>query len=86
MVERDGARVMLGRCPNDMKPAEIGSHNLFGYLETADVDALRAEIVARGGVCSGPVDQAYGMREIIVTTVDGHRMVFGQPAAPRNVA
>jgi predicted enzyme related to lactoylglutathione lyase len=79
LVERDGVRLMLGRCPSDMKAAETGSHNWFGYLETDDVDALRAEITARGGDCSTPVDQPYGMREIVVTTVDGHRMVFGQP-------
>jgi catechol 2,3-dioxygenase-like lactoylglutathione lyase family enzyme len=78
LVERDGVRVMLGHCPNEMRPAEIGAHNWFGYLDVDDVDALRAEITARGASCSSPVDQPYGMREIIVTTVDGHRIVFGQ--------
>ena len=78
LAERDGVRLMLGHCPRDMAPAEIGSHNWFGYLETDDVDALRAEITARGAICSTPVDQPYGMREIVVTTVDGHRIVFGQ--------
>lgn len=78
LVERDGVRVMLGRCPSDMPPADLGSHNWFGYLEVDDVDALRAEITACGATCSTPIDQAYGMREIVVTTVDGHRIVFGQ--------
>jgi catechol 2,3-dioxygenase-like lactoylglutathione lyase family enzyme len=78
LVERDGVRVMLGHCPGDMRPSELGSHNWFGYLEVDDVDALHAEIAARGAACSPPRDTHYGMREIVVTTVDGHRIVFGQ--------
>jgi catechol 2,3-dioxygenase-like lactoylglutathione lyase family enzyme len=78
LIERDGVRVMLGHCPRDMQPTELGSHNWFGSLEVDDVDALHAEIAARGATCSSPKDTHYGMREIVVTTVDGHRIVFGQ--------
>ena len=78
LIERDGVRVMLGHCPRDMRPSELGSHNWFGYLEVDDVDALHAEIVARGAASTSPKDTHYGMREIVVTTVDGHRIVFGQ--------
>ncbi len=78
LVERDGVRVMLGHCPGDMRPADLGSHNWFGYVDVQDVDALHAEITARGAACSAPKDRPYGMREIVVTTVDGHRIVFGQ--------
>jgi len=81
LVARDDARVMLGHCPNDRPPAEIGSHGWFGYLEVDDVDALHTEITARGALCTAPADQSYGMREIVVTTVDGHRLVFGQPSS-----
>jgi catechol 2,3-dioxygenase-like lactoylglutathione lyase family enzyme len=78
LVERDGVRVMLGHCPNDMRAAEIGSHNWFGYLSVDDVDALFEELTARGAACSPPRDTHYRMREIVVTTIDGHRLVFGQ--------
>jgi predicted enzyme related to lactoylglutathione lyase len=78
LAERDGVRLMLGHCPTDMRPSELGSHNWFGYLEVNDVNALHAEITARGAKCSEPQDTHYGMREIVVTTVDGHRIVFGQ--------
>lgn len=78
LVERDGVRVMLGHCPDDMRPADLGSHNWFGYVDVQDVNALHAEITARGAACSAPRDRPYGMREIVVTTVDGHRIVFGQ--------
>jgi hypothetical protein len=77
LVERD-VRVMLGHCPTDTRPADLGSHNWFGYLSVDDVDALHAEISARGAVSSPPADRSYGMREIVVTTIDGHRIVFGQ--------
>jgi catechol 2,3-dioxygenase-like lactoylglutathione lyase family enzyme len=78
LVERDGVRVMLGHCPDDMHPTELGSHNWFGYLDVDNVDALHGEIKTRGGACSEPADRPYGMREIVVTTIDGHRIVFGQ--------
>ena len=74
----DGVRLMIGHCPDDKRAAEIGSHSWFGYVEVDDVGALRSEFTARGGNCSPPKDQPYGMREIIVTTPDGHRIVFGQ--------
>jgi hypothetical protein len=77
LVERDGVRVMLGHCPRDLRPSEIGSHNWFGYLNVDDVDALHDELTARGAACTPPSDAAYGMREIVVTTID-HRIVFGQ--------
>ncbi|MBV8167542.1 MAG: VOC family protein [Alphaproteobacteria bacterium] len=78
LIERDGVRVMLGHCPRDLAPSALGSHNWFGYLAVDDVDALYAEITARGATCSSPKDTHYRMREIVVTTVDGHRIVFGQ--------
>jgi catechol 2,3-dioxygenase-like lactoylglutathione lyase family enzyme len=78
LVERDGVRIMLGRCPDDMPASDIGSHNWFGYLDVDDIDALHVELMTRGAICSTPKDTHYGMREIVVTTVDGHRLVFGQ--------
>ena len=78
LAEHGGVRVMLGHCPSDIRPAELGSHNWFGYLEVDDVDALHAEITSRGAASTSPADKPYGMREIVVTTADGHRIVFGQ--------
>ncbi len=83
LAERDGVRVMLGHCPGDMRPAELGSHNWFGYFAVDDVDALYAEITARGATSTPPADKPYGMREIVVTTADGHRIVFGQEKRPK---
>jgi hypothetical protein len=77
LVERDSVRIMLGRCPADMHPSALGSHNWFGYLNVDDV-GLHAEFTARGAICSAPKDTHYGMREIVITTIDGHRFVCGQ--------
>jgi hypothetical protein len=85
LVERDTVRVMLGRCPNDVPPSDLGSHNWFGYLEVDDIDALHAEITARGANCSEPARRPYGMREVVVTTADGHRIVFGQEVVDSTV-
>jgi catechol 2,3-dioxygenase-like lactoylglutathione lyase family enzyme len=82
LVERGSVRVMLGHCPRDTPAKELGSHNWFGYLAVDDVEALYAELEARGAIRSAPKDTHYGMREIVVTTVDGHRIVFGQEVRP----
>ena len=81
LAERDGVRLMLGHCPDEKPATEIFPHNWFGYFETDDVGALRAELLGRGAECSELKEQPYGMREIIVTTIDGHRIVFGQEMA-----
>lgn len=79
LVERDGVRIMLGQCPNDVHPGALGSHNWFGYIDVDNVDSLHVEFIARGAICTAPKDTRYGMREIVVTTIDGHRVVYGQP-------
>jgi catechol 2,3-dioxygenase-like lactoylglutathione lyase family enzyme len=78
LVERDGVRVMLGHCPDEKPAADIGAHGWFSYLSVDDVDGLYAELTARGAECTPPADRHYGMREIVVTSPDGHRIVFGQ--------
>jgi hypothetical protein len=68
LVERDGVRIMLGHCPDDLPAAEIGSHSCFGYLNVDDVDGLHAELTARGAACTQPVDRPYGMRSGTAST------------------
>ena len=78
LVERDSVRVMLGLCPDDIPASQLGSHSWFGYIEVDDIDRFHAEIVACGAACTVPADRSYGTREIVVTTVDGHRIVFAE--------
>jgi len=76
---RGGVRVMLGRCPDALPPAQLGDHSYFGFFTTDDVDALHAEFAARGALIrSGPADKPWGWREMAVATPEGHRMMFAQ--------
>ena len=78
LARRGDVRLMIGHCPDDARAADIGSHSWFGYVEVDDIDALHRELTGRGATCTAPSDRPYGMREIVVTTPDGHRIVFGQ--------
>jgi hypothetical protein len=76
---RGGVRLMLGRCPDALAPAELGDHSYFGFFATDNVDALHAEFAARGALIrSGPADKPWGWREMAVATPEGHRMMFAQ--------
>lgn len=85
-VRRGDVRVMLGRCPGAMNPADLGDHSYFGFFVTDNVDQLHAEFVSRGAhVLSAPADKPWGWREMPVATPEGHRMMFAQPVlAPPN--
>ncbi len=78
-LQRDGVRVMLGECPDQADAAATGDHSYFAYLNVDDVDAVAQEISSGGGtILFGPEDRPWGMRELHVVTVDGHRITFGQ--------
>src|SRR5262245_24894902 len=84
LVRRDGARVMLGKCPNATPAAQIGPHTWFPCLIPDGVDQLHAELVASGAIIlQPPIDRTYGMRELVVATPDGHRIVFGHDITKR---
>ena len=82
LVRRDSVRIMLGKCPDATPAAELGPHSWFAYLNANGVDRLHAELVANGAVIlQPPIDRTYGMREVVVATPDGHRIVFGEDIA-----
>jgi catechol 2,3-dioxygenase-like lactoylglutathione lyase family enzyme len=78
-VRKDNCMVMLGECPDDMRPEDLGCHNYFAYLCVDDVDAYHAQLRAKGVPAVREIeDQPWGMREFGVTTPDGHRITIGQ--------
>jgi catechol 2,3-dioxygenase-like lactoylglutathione lyase family enzyme len=83
LAQRGDVRLMIGHCPNEKRAEEIGSHSWLGYIEVDDVDALHAEFISRGAPCTEPRDQPYGMREILVTAPEGHRIMFAHEKAKR---
>ncbi len=75
-----GVRMMLGHCPNELSAAEIGAHSYIAYLEIDDVDALHEDIAARGAIIrQPPADKPWRMREMLIATPEGHRIMVGQP-------
>ena len=70
---------MLGECPNDIPPADLGCHaDYFAYLRVDDASAYHAELTAKGVSGIGTIaDKPWGMREFPLTTPDGHRLMIG---------
>ena len=80
LVSRGQVNIMIGRCPDVIPASELGDHSYFAYLQINDVDAMHAELSARGAIIrTPPTDQPYGQREMVIATPDGHRLVIGQP-------
>jgi catechol 2,3-dioxygenase-like lactoylglutathione lyase family enzyme len=80
IVRRDDVSIFLdqSRAP---RPAPLNQY-WAAYLYVDDVDALAAELTARGvAIIRGPVDQPYGCREIDIRDPDGHIVGFGQNRA-----
>jgi uncharacterized glyoxalase superfamily protein PhnB len=72
--------MMLGHCPDAPSPHEISDHSYFAYLVVGDVDALHAELIAKGAlILHAPENKPSGKREMAVETPDGHRIMIAQP-------
>lgn len=81
-LRRDQFIVMLGECADDASAFETRNHSYFAYAEVENVDALHADLAARGAEIMYPLrSQPWGMREFGICTVDGHRIMFGELAA-----
>jgi len=78
-VKKDNCMIMLGECPDDARPGELGSHSYFGYLRVDDADGYYNDLKARGVETSSPIsDKPWGMREFTMKTPEGHRLTIGQ--------
>ena len=63
--------------------APPGNRRFAYYIDVYDVDLLYAELKPKldtlpKGDVSGPVNQSYGQRELLVLAPDGNLIVFGQ--------
>jgi len=77
-VARDTCMIMLGECPEDMHPSELGCHSYFAYLRVADANSYYNELKAKGAdLLSHIEDKPWGMREFGLRTADGHRIKIG---------
>ncbi|MBL8300871.1 MAG: VOC family protein [Rhodanobacteraceae bacterium] len=82
-LSRGGFTVMLGHCPDEVPASKIGDHSYFAYVVVDSVDSLCHEFRSRAvQPMSEPESKPWGMREFLVTTPDGHRIMFGQDIDP----
>ena len=76
-VQRDGVWLHL----DSFKPERAGRTGAFFWV--ADVDAIHAEITARGARCQlPPTDQTWGNREIHILDPDDNVLVFASYPKP----
>ena len=78
-LERDGCVLMLGECPDALPAQELGDHSYFAYWEVEDVQQAYERALAAGAeILKPPTAEAWGMKEMALRTVDGHRLMLGQ--------
>ncbi len=71
---------MLGRCPDVPPASDLGDHSYIVYLSVDDVEAFYERALVEGAeVIKAPRDEPWGRREMGLRTVDGHRLMLGQP-------
>ena len=71
---RDGVVLHSSTFPGD------GVAGSAVYLFVDDVDALHAELLAKGvPIDTPPVDQSWGTRELFIRDADRNRIQFAQP-------
>ena len=79
--ERDECRMMVGHCPDTQPAHDIGDHSYFAYLTVDDIDSYYESVSAKGVDIIKPLaDEPWGMTEFGLRTIDGHRMMIGQPS------
>ena len=78
-VSKDAFKLMLGECADEVAAAEVGNHSWFARVIVEGLDDYFRDITARGAeVISRPADRAYGLREFVVRTPDGHRLMLAE--------
>ena len=76
-------QVILHEFPDAMPARATGAHAFAAYARVRDVDALYADLKARGAdFGEEPHSWPWGMREFLVVTPDGHRIRYGQTVGP----
>ncbi|CAN5224640.1 hypothetical protein BH10PSE2_BH10PSE2_30310 [soil metagenome] len=83
-VSRGPVRIDMGECTGAIPPGDLGDHNWFARIFVDDLDAYALEISGRGAdVIAYPADKPWGLREMVVRTPDGHRLMFCQALSSR---
>lgn len=76
---RDGWEVMLGECRDDRSAFELANHSYYAYINLEGVDDMHAELLSKGCDITHKLEtKPWGQREFGITTIDGHRIMFGE--------
>lgn len=77
-----GFQVMLGECSDDKSAFELANHSYFAYINLEGVDDLHAKFASKGvNITHKLASKPWGQREFGITTIDGHRIMFGETVA-----
>ncbi len=77
-LQRGAFTVMLGECPDDRSAFETKNHSYFAYINVENVDELYKEYQSKKIDMRQISDKPWGQREFAITTIDGHRITFGE--------
>lgn len=80
-VEREGAGLRIQEHTNPDERT-VGGRGFAYYVDVRDVDLVADQLAGAlsklpEGSVHGPIDQAYGQRELMIQAPDGNLLVFG---------
>jgi catechol 2,3-dioxygenase-like lactoylglutathione lyase family enzyme len=83
-LSMDSFKLMLGECADEIAATETGNHSWFVRLIIEGLDEYHRVISSRGAeVIADPADKRWGLREFVIRTPDGHRIMFAEPIRTR---
>ncbi len=83
-VARDGVYVYFSRAAERPAQRAAAGDPLAAYFTVEGVDALAAELSARGAeILDGPADRVYRQRELVVRDCNGMVLAFGEDTSRR---
>ena len=78
-LSKDAFKLMLGECADEVAASEVGNHAWFARVMVDGLDEYHAAVSAKGAdVIAPPASRAYGLREFVIRTPDGHRLMFAE--------
>lgn len=76
-VERDRCTIMPGEWADSPEARDLPNHNYFAYIEVDGIQELYEEFNKKKVIQRTAIkDQHWGMRELAIETIDGHRIMF----------
>jgi len=83
-LSMDSFKLMLGECADEIAATETGNHSWFVRLMIEGLDEYHRAISSRGAeVIAEPAAKRWGLREFVIRTPDGHRIMFAEPIRAR---